>query len=71
MWRKSWLIARTEIPMMFKSRFVRTIPIILVVMSLLFGGVMTYLTLSWGMTDPVSCIMHLASCIVHHERVRV
>ena len=61
MWKKSWLIARTEIPMVFKSRYVRMIPIILVIMSVSFGGVMTYLILSWGMTDPYIFNLTMAS----------
>ncbi|MDO8055435.1 MAG: ABC transporter permease, partial [Candidatus Hermodarchaeota archaeon] len=61
MWRKSWLIARTEIPMVFKSRYVRMIPVILVLMSVLFGGVMTYLILSWGMTDAIAFNLMMAS----------
>ena len=61
MWKKSWLIARTEIPMVFKSRYVRMIPIILVIMSVSFGGVMTYFILSWGMTDPYIFNLTMAS----------
>ena len=61
MWKKPWLIARTEIPMVFKSRYVRMIPVILVVMSVSFGGLMTYLVLIWGMTDPVTFSFVMAS----------
>jgi ABC-type Na+ efflux pump permease subunit len=61
MWKKPWLIARTEIPMVFKSRYVRMIPTILVIMSVIFGGVMTYFVLSWGITDAVTFSLMMAS----------
>ena len=61
MWKKAWLIARTEIPMVFKSRYVRMIPIILVIMSVSFGGVLTFLILSWGLTDPYIFTLTMAS----------
>ena len=54
-------MARTEIPMVFKSRYVRMIPVILVLMSVGFGGVMTYLVLSWGMTDAITFNFIMAS----------
>ena len=47
--------------MVFKSRYVRMIPVILVLMSVLFGGVMTYLILSWGMTDAIAFNLMMAS----------
>lgn len=37
------------------------IPVILVLMSVGFGGVMTFLVLSWGMTDPVVFSLIMAS----------
>ena len=53
MWKKAWLMARTEIRMVFKSRQVKMIPIMIVIMTMIFGGVMTFLFLSWGLADPV------------------
>jgi len=61
MWRKSWLIARTEIPMVFKSRYVRMIPFLLVLMSVVFGGFITFLVLSWGITDAINFNFVMAS----------
>lgn len=52
MLKKAWVMARTEIRMVFKSRQVKMIPAMIVVMTVLFGGLMTFLTLSWGLTDP-------------------
>ena len=37
MWRKAWMMARTEIRMVFKSRQVRMIPIILIAMSVILS----------------------------------
>ncbi len=44
-------MARTEIRMVFKSRQVRMIPIMVVIMSVAFGGLMTWLILSFGSHD--------------------
>ena len=52
MWKKAWLMARTEIRMVFKSRQVKMIPVMIIIMTVIFGGVMTFLFLSWGLTDP-------------------
>ena len=51
MWKKAWFMARMEIRMVFKSRQVRMIPILVVIMSIVFGGLMTWLILSFGTTD--------------------
>ena len=52
MWKKAWFMARTEMRMVFKSRQVRSIPIIVVVLSVVMGGVMTWLMLAFGPMDP-------------------
>ncbi len=52
MWKKAWFMAKTEMRMVFKSRQVRMIPIIIVAMSVAFGGFMTYLMLAAEMMDP-------------------
>ncbi len=52
MWKKAWLMARTEIRMVFKSRQVKMIPAMIVIMTVIFGGVMTFLILSFGLPDP-------------------
>lgn len=52
MWKKAWLMARTEIRMVFKNRQVKMIPIMIVIMTVIFGGVMTFLLISWGLADP-------------------
>ena len=44
-------MAQTEMRMVFKSRQVRMIPIIVVIMSVAFGGIMTWLMLSFGGID--------------------
>ncbi len=44
-------MAQTEMRMVFKSRQVRMIPIIVVIMSVAFGGIMTWLMLSSGGID--------------------
>lgn len=51
MLKKSWFMARTEIRMVFKSRQVRMIPIIVVIMSVAMGGLMTWLMLAFGSID--------------------
>jgi ABC-type Na+ efflux pump permease subunit len=51
MWKKAWFMARTEIRMVFKSRQVRMIPILVVLMSVVFGGLMTWWILSTGFID--------------------
>ncbi|TRO55228.1 hypothetical protein E2P64_07430 [Candidatus Bathyarchaeota archaeon] len=51
MWKKAWFMAQTEMRMVFKSRQVRMIPIIVVIMSVAFGGIMTWLMLSSGGID--------------------
>ena len=53
MWKKAWLMARTEIRMVFKSRQVKMIPVMIVIMTVIFGGAMTFLILSFGIPDPV------------------
>jgi ABC-type Na+ efflux pump permease subunit len=54
MWQKAWFMARTEMRMVFKSRQVRMIPIIVIIMSVVMGGIMTWLMLSFGGIDPIS-----------------
>ena len=54
MLKKSWIMAKTEIRMVFKSRQVKMIPVMIVIMTVIFGGLMTFLSLSWGLTDPVN-----------------
>ncbi|MFX1581835.1 MAG: ABC transporter permease, partial [Promethearchaeota archaeon] len=51
MWKKAWFMARMEIRMVFKSRQVRMIPILVLIMSIVFGGLMTWLILSFGTVD--------------------
>ncbi len=51
MLKKAWMMARTEIPMVFKSRYVKMVPAILIIMSLAFGGIMTYFILVMGGID--------------------
>ncbi len=45
-------MSRVEMRMVFKSRQVRMIPIIIVLMSVAFGGFMTWWMLSMGLMDP-------------------
>lgn len=52
MWKKAWLMARTEIRMVFKSRQVKSIPIMVMIMSVIFGALWTYWTLLMGLTNP-------------------
>lgn len=51
MLKKAWMMARTEIPMVFKSRYVKMVPVISLIMSIAFGGVMTYFILALGGID--------------------
>jgi ABC-type Na+ efflux pump permease subunit len=53
MWKKAWLMARTEIRMVFKNRQVKMIPVMIIIMTVIFGGVMTFLLLSWAPADPL------------------
>jgi ABC-2 type transport system permease protein len=59
--QKVWFMARTEMRMVFKSRQVRMIPILVVVMSVAFGGLMTWLLLSFGSWDAFSFSMMMNS----------
>lgn len=52
MWQKAWMMAKTEIRMVFKSRQVKSIPLLLVIMSVIFGGILTVWMLSMGLYDP-------------------
>ena len=61
MWKKAWFMARTEMRMVFKSRQVRSIPIIVVVMSVGMGGVMTWLMLAFGPIDAFTFSMVIGS----------
>jgi ABC-type Na+ efflux pump permease subunit len=49
MWKKAWYMARIEMRMVFKSRQVRMIPIIVVIMSVGLGGFMTWYLLALGL----------------------
>ncbi|MFX1317630.1 MAG: ABC transporter permease [Promethearchaeota archaeon] len=61
MWQKAWFMARTEMRMVFKSRQVRMIPIMVVIMCVAFGGIMTWLMLSFGVFDAALFSMTLGS----------
>jgi ABC-type Na+ efflux pump permease subunit len=61
MLKKSWFMARTEMRMVFKSRQVRSIPIIVVIMSVVLGGLMTWFMLSLGPMDPFSFSLFMGS----------
>ncbi|MFX1576018.1 MAG: ABC transporter permease [Promethearchaeota archaeon] len=52
--QKVWFMARAEMRMVFKSRQVRMIPILVVIMSVAFGGLMTWWLLSLEIMDAFS-----------------
>jgi ABC-2 type transport system permease protein len=54
-------MTRAEMRMVFKSRQVRMIPIIVIIMSVAFGGLMTWLLLSFEIMDPFSFSMMMNS----------
>lgn len=59
--QKVWFMARAEMRMVFKSRQVRMIPILVIIMSVAFGGLMTWWLLSFEMMDPFSFSMMMNS----------
>ena len=52
MFEKSWIMAKTEIRMVFKNRQVKSVPILMVVMAVTFATVLPYLVLSTGEFPP-------------------
>ncbi|MFW9935184.1 MAG: ABC transporter permease [Candidatus Thorarchaeota archaeon] len=59
--QKVWFMAREEMRMVFKSRQVRMIPILVVIMSVAFGGLMTWWLLSMEIMDAFSFSMMMNS----------
>ncbi len=61
MLKKSWMMARVEIRMVFKSRQVRSIPVILIIMSVLMSVVITWIIFSFGIPDRIFFIFLMSS----------
>jgi len=58
--RKAWIMARTEIRMVFKSRQVKSIPIVIFVMSIFFAFLFGWLMLLFGTPDPAIFSMFMS-----------